>query len=58
MKKIINSGTYNGKEVFCEIKFENDCLSIHGVISPRNSGNCYSCRQIKDYFLEIVPNKD
>lgn len=55
MKKIINpvSVLENGKRVnvYCSIEFENDRLSISGVIGPMSNGDCVgSCGQIDMSF--------
>ena len=56
--KVINpvkGKTWGGRgfNVFVEIKFQDDELTLHGVEGPLSSGNCLgSCGQIKDAFME------
>lgn len=58
MKKIINPvkvQTFNGRSfnVFIEIEYINDKLSLCGVEGPLKSGNAFgSCGQIQDHLLK------
>jgi hypothetical protein len=53
MKKIINPGKAEDGEVFVEITYENNRLTLHGVVGPKRNGNCSGpCGQIVDIEIK------
>lgn len=53
MKRIINPcfcdvGNSVMARAYCSIEYENNVLSITGVVRPRSNGDAYSCGQIID----------
>ncbi len=54
-KKIINPVKTIDGQAFCEINYNYDKLSIHGVIAPLKNGNCRgSCGQMYDSLLADI----
>jgi len=58
MQKIINPCFVGNayREMFIKISYEDNRLSITGVIGPKSNGDAYCCGQIKDELLN--PNKE
>lgn len=57
MKKTVRIGSLKGYgNVYCKIEFENEKLSISGVMGPLNNGNCRGgCGQINMEFEHRNP---
>lgn len=50
----INKVVHIGSNIFCSISFENNNLSISGVVKPTRGGNAHSCGQIHDSIKQAL----
>jgi len=52
--RVVYIGSLDKLPIFCEINYENQKLSITGVIDPKSNGNADHCGQIYDTIKDNI----